>query len=85
LCDAIATAAEHWLKEYALIEGVDVDSNDADLNKLRRLHSVYENSCYDVKEFASRHAALPIQLFDSLSGFVRKHFGKYILLIDEYD
>ncbi|KAJ2862598.1 hypothetical protein GGI22_002147, partial [Coemansia erecta] len=85
LCAAIATAAEHWLEEYAMIEGVDVDSNDNKLEKLRRLLSVYDNSYFDVKEFASRHAGLPIQLFDCLSEFVRSHFGKYILLLDEYD
>ncbi|KAJ2382333.1 hypothetical protein GGI23_007390, partial [Coemansia sp. RSA 2559] len=85
LCAAIATAAEHWLEEHTMIEGVDVDSNDNKLNDLRCSVSVYKSARFDFKEFASRRAGLPIQLFNCLSGFVRRHFGKYILLIDEYD
>ncbi|KAJ1663465.1 hypothetical protein IW140_001188 [Coemansia sp. RSA 1813] len=85
LCDAIATAANNWLKEYPLIEGVKVENTNIYLQTLQETLAVYKGARYDAKEFASKYASLPMQLFISLSEFVGECIGKYILLIDEYD
>ncbi|KAJ2560622.1 hypothetical protein IW140_006650, partial [Coemansia sp. RSA 1813] len=85
LCNAIATAANNWLKQYPFIEGVEVESTNIYLQTLQETLTVYKNARYATKEFASEYADLPMQLFTSLSEFVGECIGQYILLIDEYD
>ncbi|KAJ1763494.1 hypothetical protein LPJ74_006800, partial [Coemansia sp. RSA 1843] len=85
ICDAIATAANNWLKQYPLIEGVKVGNTNIYLQTLQKTLTIYNDARYDAKEFASKYASLPMQLFISLSEFVGECIGKYILLLDEYD
>ncbi|KAJ2216508.1 hypothetical protein EV179_001303 [Coemansia sp. RSA 487] len=85
LCDAIATAANNWLKQYPLIEGVEVENTNIYLQTLQKTLAVYKDARYATKNFASEYADMPMQLFIGLSEFVGECIGKYILLIDEYD
>ncbi|KAJ1768675.1 hypothetical protein LPJ74_004688 [Coemansia sp. RSA 1843] len=85
LCDAIATSAGHWVEQYPLIEGVEVENTNIYLQTLQKTLAVYKDAGYDANEFASKYSRLHMQLFRSLSEFVGRCVGKYILLIDEYD
>ncbi|KAJ1666231.1 hypothetical protein EV178_002472 [Coemansia sp. RSA 1646] len=85
LCDAIATAADNWLKQYPLINGVKVENTNRYLRRLQNILDDYDAARCATKKFASEYADMPMQLFKSLSEFVGECIGKYILLLDEYD
>ncbi|KAJ1763628.1 hypothetical protein LPJ74_006780, partial [Coemansia sp. RSA 1843] len=85
LCDAIAAAANNWLKQYPLIEGVEVENTDRYLLRLQNILDDYDSAQRRLEISADKYGILLTLLFTRLSEFVGECIGKYILLIDEYD
>ncbi|KAJ2340011.1 hypothetical protein GGH91_004307, partial [Coemansia sp. RSA 2671] len=85
LCDTLATVAQKWVVEIEL-SGTAINSRarrpfkqlESDLELYQRSRSMPASQMADYTDLAQ-------SLFQSLSMFVAQQFGKYLLLIDEYD
>ncbi|KAJ2084844.1 hypothetical protein IW138_006564, partial [Coemansia sp. RSA 986] len=85
VCDAIATAANNWLKQYPLINGIKVENTNRYLQRLQDTLNDHDSLQRKFEISADKHGRLPTLLFACLSEFVGECVGKYILLLDEYD
>ncbi|KAJ1729436.1 hypothetical protein LPJ61_003522, partial [Coemansia biformis] len=84
LCGAIATVIEKLVDE-ARQNVVDHGRTPFGLDKLEHLHKIYEEASHGPDETGLKYKNLALRLFESLSSYVSRNYGRYILLIDEYD
>ncbi|KAJ2056827.1 hypothetical protein GGI17_005994 [Coemansia sp. S146] len=85
LCKAIANTAQGHLDE---LEHSKTLINPNAQNAEKRLCTYLETAeriGNMSEDEAARYRGLPSTLFSALSSFVHRQFGKYILLLDEYD
>ncbi|KAJ2236700.1 hypothetical protein H4R99_000142 [Coemansia sp. RSA 1722] len=83
LCGCLAVVATSWIKSFAENGASGIDNME--LNKLRRALDKYEEIRYDSSDKAVVYAGLVQSMFKNLSEFISSIYGRYILLIDEYD
>ncbi|KAJ2812461.1 hypothetical protein H4S07_001384 [Coemansia furcata] len=85
LCKAIARSVQHHLDELKHSKlTVCPEAIDAEMDLRGFLETVKQLRGLPNDDFAQR-SELPCDLFSALSRFVRRQFGGYILLVDEYD
>ncbi|KAJ1795020.1 hypothetical protein GGH98_001304 [Coemansia sp. RSA 454] len=85
LCGAVASLSEQWLKTYYSnnCQSTNVDINYAD--RLKRFCDKYESISYESANDGVKYSNFVLRMFKTLSDFVSDVYGRYILLIDEYD
>ncbi|KAJ2496304.1 hypothetical protein GGH96_005924 [Coemansia sp. RSA 1972] len=83
LCGILAAAIERWLNESA--PQSQNSCGYSYFGKLTRLLQTYENVSNTPEEDAIKHKTLIQRMFKALSELISSQFGRYILLIDEYD
>ncbi|KAJ2532624.1 hypothetical protein GGH20_001053 [Coemansia sp. RSA 1937] len=85
LCGAVVSLSEQWLKTYYSnnCQNTNVDINYAD--RLKRFCVKYESISYESADDGVKYINFAQKLFEALSDFVSDVYGRYILLIDEYD
>ncbi|KAJ2560969.1 hypothetical protein IW140_006619, partial [Coemansia sp. RSA 1813] len=84
-CEAVAKAANSWLKHYAFISGRCVNNEADNIQGLLEILDDYKKARRDANTSTKRFGRLLTLLFACLSEFVGECIGKYILLLDEYD
>ncbi|KAJ1767742.1 hypothetical protein LPJ77_005305, partial [Coemansia sp. RSA 2523] len=84
LCGAVVSLSEQWLDNYTnSCQSTNVDTKYAD--RLQRFCDKYESISYESADNGVKYINFAQKLFEALSDFVARVFGRYILLIDEYD
>ncbi|KAJ2381881.1 hypothetical protein GGI05_005834, partial [Coemansia sp. RSA 2603] len=83
LCECLVVESEKWLDEYDSHTSNQKYSSKA--AELREYIRKYKTLHFETDEVATRYKNLIQRLFESLSAFVKSQFGRYILLVDEYD
>ncbi|KAJ2828493.1 hypothetical protein IWW50_001361 [Coemansia erecta] len=83
LCGIFAAASERWMSE--LLSHAQNPCGHVHFGKLSRLLQTYEDVCNASEEEAIKFKTLVQRMFKSLSELIASQFGRYILLIDEYD
>ncbi|KAJ1859119.1 hypothetical protein LPJ73_001824 [Coemansia sp. RSA 2703] len=84
LCGCLAAVAEKWLQEYEASLTIKF-SPCVEAIKLRKFIAKFEDLNFEADSFAIGYSNLIQNMFESLSAFVASQFGRYILLVDEYD
>ncbi|KAJ1877258.1 hypothetical protein LPJ66_012144, partial [Kickxella alabastrina] len=84
LCGCIARVAKQWLKACRA-SGRILSEDDIEVDSLRRVLQKYDEILYESTDIAIKYDNLAQVMFKALSEFVSTHYGRYILLIDEYD
>ncbi|KAJ2019217.1 hypothetical protein GGI06_002573 [Coemansia sp. S85] len=85
LCDTIALVTKKWLEEVEVTEAKIVVRAKYSLDELKRKLQTYQNASDLPSEKMVSYTDLAQSLFQALSTFITKQYGKYLLLIDEYD
>ncbi|KAJ1859986.1 hypothetical protein LPJ78_005964, partial [Coemansia sp. RSA 989] len=79
---SIRNTVHTWLKEYRLQQK---DAELPEFERLNRLVRTYEGISEEPEDTAAKYKNLPLRMFEALSDFVAEVYGRYILLVDEYD
>ncbi|KAJ2014003.1 hypothetical protein IWW57_005947, partial [Coemansia sp. S610] len=85
LCDTFAGAIKKWLVEIELTDARISIRAKYPLDELKRKLLAYQNASDLPSEKMASYTDLAQALFQALSTLVAHQFGKYLLLIDEYD
>ncbi|KAJ2160826.1 hypothetical protein GGF46_001956 [Coemansia sp. RSA 552] len=85
LCGIFAGAAEQWLENYYSTRAQATTTIPIYVQKLEQLIKRCVTISSETGDCAVQYKNLPQMIFKSLSNLITKAFGRYILLIDEYD
>ncbi|KAJ2031527.1 hypothetical protein IWW57_000671 [Coemansia sp. S610] len=85
LCDTLALVTKKWLEEIEVTEAKIAVRSKYPLDELKRKLQTYQNASDLPARHMSDYTDLAQSLFQALSTFIAKQYGKYLLLIDEYD
>ncbi|KAJ1818683.1 hypothetical protein LPJ60_004194, partial [Coemansia sp. RSA 2675] len=85
LCDTFAGAIKKWLVEIELTDARISIRAKYPLDELKAALRLFQESRLLPSEKMASYTDLAQSLFQALSVFVAQQFGKYLLLIDEYD
>ncbi|KAJ2702588.1 hypothetical protein FB645_004234, partial [Coemansia sp. IMI 203386] len=83
LCGCLAEATKSWLR-FAKSAGTFSDSNP-DIAKLHRVLHKFDDIRFASIKDGVEYSGMVQLIFETLSEFIVTTFGRYILLIDEYD
>ncbi|KAJ2152907.1 hypothetical protein J3F82_002356 [Coemansia sp. RSA 637] len=84
LCGAVVSLSEQWLDNYTN-NCQSTNANTKYTDRLQRFCDKYESISYESADDGVKYINFAQKLFEALSDFVARVFGRYILLIDEYD
>ncbi|PIA18564.1 hypothetical protein COEREDRAFT_85043 [Coemansia reversa NRRL 1564] len=85
LCSAIEEIAQRWIDDMEIRKDIVNPLAKLPLERLRRRLRVFDDiSCLQASEIIE-YTGIVQALFKQLSTFISKQYGRYILLIDEYD
>ncbi|KAJ2837149.1 hypothetical protein FBU31_001203 [Coemansia sp. 'formosensis'] len=85
LCHTIANVAQKWIEEIKLVGTAVSDRARHPFEQLKRRLQSYESAIDLPENQMASYTDLAKLLFQMLSTFIAKQFGRYLLLIDEYD
>ncbi|KAJ2358672.1 hypothetical protein GGF43_000656 [Coemansia sp. RSA 2618] len=84
VCSAIATVMQAWMDEADYnIKQQELAKQDQD--DVIHFYRAFKDLCRGPDDMGLKYKNLALRMFEALSGFVSKAYGRYILLIDEYD
>ncbi|KAJ2834579.1 hypothetical protein GGI24_000319 [Coemansia furcata] len=85
LCDTLASVAKTWLEEIELTDTNISIRAKYPLDELKAALKLFQESRSLPSDKMVGYTDLAKSLFQALSTFIAKQYGKYLLLIDEYD
>ncbi|KAJ1848487.1 hypothetical protein LPJ73_003957, partial [Coemansia sp. RSA 2703] len=85
LCGCLVEVAEKWIREYDIANPKQKRNACLEVKELRRCTNKYRKYRIKADKFATTYKNMIQSIFESLSAFVSSQFGRYILLVDEYD
>ncbi|KAJ2258866.1 hypothetical protein GGI13_000352 [Coemansia sp. RSA 455] len=85
LGNTLAGVAQKWIEEIEIMEIKLSARARYPYDQLKRKLLAYESASDLPASQMAEHAELTQSLFQALSTFISKQYGKYLLLIDEYD
>ncbi|KAJ2796492.1 hypothetical protein H4R20_005513, partial [Coemansia guatemalensis] len=85
LCSAIEEVAQRWIEDLEIMNIAVNPLARLPLERLRKRLRVFDDiSCLQASQIVEYTGVVQV-LFKQLSTFIAKQYGRYILLIDEYD
>ncbi|KAJ2839795.1 hypothetical protein J3B01_000405 [Coemansia erecta] len=84
ICSVIATCMQAWINE-ARQSKQKSEQFKQDLDDVAHFYQVYKDLCRGPDDMGLKYKNLALRMFKALSTFVTNVYGRYILLIDEYD
>lgn len=85
LCDTLASVTKKWLEEIELTDANISIRAKYPLEELKAALRLFQESRSLPSHQMVGYTDLAKSLFQALSTFIAKQYGKYLLLIDEYD
>ncbi|KAJ2844291.1 hypothetical protein IWW36_005244, partial [Coemansia brasiliensis] len=85
LCGAMELVARIWIDDYYLKHPEAKSTLPVEIKKLERLFETVERISNEAEDTAAKYKTIALRIFEALSSFISNYYGRYILLVDEYD